>query len=51
MVLKLNAVQRITDDAERAHLLAETREETRAAIAEVRRLVDDLARRRSTRSA
>ena len=42
VVLKLNAVERITDDAERAHLLAETREETRAAIAEVRRLVDDL---------
>ena len=42
VVLKLNAAQRMTDEEERGRLLAETRAETRAAIAEVRRLVDDL---------
>lgn len=42
VVLKLNAAQRMSDERERGRLLAETREETRAAIAEVRRLVDDL---------
>ena len=42
VVLKLNAAQRMSDEGERGRLLAETRAETRAAIAEVRRLVDDL---------
>jgi signal transduction histidine kinase len=42
IVLKLNAVQSQTTLAERNALLAEIREETRAAITEVRRMVDDL---------
>ncbi|UDY22892.1 GAF domain-containing sensor histidine kinase [Nocardioides sp. Kera G14] len=42
IVLKLNAAQSRTDEAARNAVLAETREETKAAIAEVRRLVDDL---------
>jgi signal transduction histidine kinase len=42
IVLKLNAAQSRDDGAERNALLAETREEVKAAIAEVRRLVDDL---------
>ena len=42
IVLKLGAAQSRAGDTERNHLLAEAREETRAAIAEVRRLVDDL---------
>ncbi len=42
IVLRLDAVQSRTDEAARNALLAETRAETRAAIAEVRRLVDDL---------
>ena len=42
MVLKLNAAQTRTDEVERNRLLAESRDETRAMIAEVRRLVDDL---------
>lgn len=42
IALKLNAVETRTTDVERKVLLAETRDEARAAIAEVRRLVDDL---------
>lgn len=42
VVLKLNAVERRKDAAERSRLLAEARAETKAAIDEVRRLVDDL---------
>ncbi|MFF5233402.1 histidine kinase [Dactylosporangium sp. NPDC000521] len=42
VVLKLNATQSRLDQAERNALIAETREEVKAAIAEVRRLVDDL---------
>jgi signal transduction histidine kinase len=42
IVLKLNAAQSRADGAERNALLAEAREEVKAAIAEVRRLVDDL---------
>jgi signal transduction histidine kinase len=42
IVLKLNAAQSRTDSDERNRLLTEAREETRAAITEVRRLVDDL---------
>lgn len=42
IVLKLNAAQSRRDAGERNRLLTEVREETRAAIAEVRRLVDDL---------
>jgi two-component system NarL family sensor kinase len=42
IVLKLNAAERRSDEQERNRLLAEARDETRAAIAEVRRLVDDL---------
>jgi signal transduction histidine kinase len=42
VVLKLNASQSRTDPDERNALLAETRDEVKDAIAEVRRLVDDL---------
>jgi signal transduction histidine kinase len=42
VVLKLNATQSRTDTHERNALIAETRDEVKAAIAEVRRLVDDL---------
>jgi signal transduction histidine kinase len=42
IVLKLNAAQSRDNEADRNSLLAETREEARAAIGEVRRLVDDL---------
>jgi signal transduction histidine kinase len=42
IVLKLNAAQSRTDGRERDALLAEARDEVREAIAEVRRLVDDL---------
>ena len=42
IVLKLNAAQSRADEAERNALLAEIREEVKEAIAEVRRLVDDL---------
>ena len=42
IVLKLNAAQSRRDDEERNMLLSEIREETKLAIAEVRRLVDDL---------
>jgi two-component system NarL family sensor kinase len=42
IVLKLNAAQTRTTEGGRHALLAETRDEARAAIAEVRRLVDDL---------
>jgi len=42
IVLKLNAAQSRADADARNTLLTEAREETRAAIAEVRRLVDDL---------
>jgi two-component system NarL family sensor kinase len=42
IVLKLNAVQSRTGEAERDALLAEIREEARETIKEVRRLVDDL---------
>lgn len=42
VVLKLNAVERRRDATERNQLLAEARAETKAAIDEVRRLVDDL---------
>jgi two-component system, NarL family, sensor kinase len=42
IVLKLNAAQSRLDADERNRLLTEAREETRAAITEVRRLVDDL---------
>jgi two-component system NarL family sensor kinase len=42
IVLKLNAVQTRNTAEDRNALLAETREEARAAIGEVRRLVDDL---------
>jgi signal transduction histidine kinase len=42
IVLKLNASQSRTDAVERNALLAETRDEVKDAIAEVRRLVDDL---------
>jgi signal transduction histidine kinase len=42
VVLKLNAAQSRADGGEREALLAETRKEVKAAIAEVRRLVDDL---------
>jgi two-component system, NarL family, sensor kinase len=41
-VLKLNAAQSRTDALERDSLLAETRDEVKEAITEVRRLVDDL---------
>jgi two-component system, NarL family, sensor kinase len=41
-VLKLNAAQSRTDPFERDSLIAETRDEVREAITEVRRLVDDL---------
>jgi signal transduction histidine kinase len=42
VVLKLNAAQSRADGGERTGLLAEAREEVKAAIAEIRRLVDDL---------
>ncbi len=42
IVLKLNAAQSRRDAVERNALLSEIRDETRSAIAEVRRLVDDL---------
>jgi signal transduction histidine kinase len=42
IVLKLNAAQSRADPDERNALLTETRDEVRSAIAEVRRLVDDL---------
>lgn len=42
MVLKLNAAQSRSDATERNALLAETRNEVKETIAEVRRLVDDL---------
>jgi two-component system, NarL family, sensor kinase len=42
IVLKLNAAQTRSTEDDRNALLAETRDEARAAIAEVRRLVDDL---------
>lgn len=42
IVLKLNAVQTRSSEEDRNALLAETREEAKAAITEVRRLVDDL---------
>jgi len=42
IVLKLNATQSRTDADERNSLITETRDEVKAAIAEVRRLVDDL---------
>jgi signal transduction histidine kinase len=42
IVLRLNAAQSRTDDTERNQLIAETRDEVKEAIAEVRRLVDDL---------
>ncbi len=42
IVLKLNAAQTRDDVQERNTILVETREEARAAIAEIRRLVDDL---------
>lgn len=42
IVLKLNAVETRRTEDDRTALLAETREEAKAAIAEVRRLVDDL---------
>jgi len=42
IVLKLNAVESRRTEGERNALLAETRDEAKAAIAEVRRLVDDL---------
>jgi signal transduction histidine kinase len=42
MVLKLNAVSRIVDNEVADELLVQVRAETRAAIAEIRRLVDDL---------
>jgi two-component system, NarL family, sensor kinase len=42
IVLKLNAAESRRDELERNELLAEIRDEVRAAIGEVRRLVDDL---------
>ena len=42
IVLKLNAAQSRADAIERDSLLAETRDEVKGAITEVRRLVDDL---------
>jgi two-component system, NarL family, sensor kinase len=42
IVLKLNAAQSRTDTRERDSLIAETRDEVKEAITEVRRLVDDL---------
>lgn len=42
IVLKLNAVETRRSEEERNVLLAESRDEAKAAIAEVRRLVDDL---------
>lgn len=42
IVLKLDAAQFRRDEVKRNALLAEIRDETRSAIAEVRRLVDDL---------
>jgi two-component system NarL family sensor kinase len=42
IVLKLNAAQSRADGGERTGLLGEAREEVKAAIAEIRRLVDDL---------
>jgi two-component system NarL family sensor kinase len=42
IVLKLNAAQSRTDPRERDSLIAETRDEVKEAISEVRRLVDDL---------
>jgi two-component system, NarL family, sensor kinase len=42
VVLKLNAAQSRVDVRERDSLIAETRDEVKAAITEVRRLVDDL---------
>jgi signal transduction histidine kinase len=42
IIIKLNAAQAQTNAADRDVILAETRDEARAAIAEVRRLVDDL---------
>jgi two-component system NarL family sensor kinase len=42
IVLKLNAVQSRTDAGERDSLIAETRDEVKEAITDVRRLVDDL---------
>ena len=42
MVLKLNVLGSTVDDPSSTELLAEVREETKAAIAEIRRLVDDL---------
>lgn len=42
VVLKLNAAQSRTDAAQRNALIAETRDEVKDAISEVRRLVDDL---------
>ncbi len=41
-MLRLGAIQSRTEPVERDALIVETREEVRAAIAEVRRLVDDL---------
>jgi signal transduction histidine kinase len=42
MVLKLNAVSRIVDNQVAEELLTQVRSETRAAISEIRRLVDNL---------
>lgn len=42
IVLKLNAAETQSTEDDRSALLAETRDEARAAIGEVRRLVDDL---------
>jgi signal transduction histidine kinase len=42
IVLKLNAAQSRTDPTQRDSLIAETRDEVKQTIAEVRRLVDDL---------
>jgi len=42
IVLKLNATQSRQDQGERNSLIAEAKDEVKAAIAEVRRLVDDL---------
>ena len=42
IVLKLNAAESRTEHTERSALVAEARQEVRQAIAEVRRLVDDL---------
>jgi two-component system, NarL family, sensor kinase len=42
IVLRLNTAQHLVDDEGRNRLLQQAREETKAAISEVRRLVDDL---------